>query len=133
MLVHIFYYNTPVNREILLQFFQFTEKYYIKRTPFHFRPRAKTMLKRVARLLKAFSRARPSTLNKRFYTSIWAVQHEKILARLSIARSPQNVIPTCLVLSEYSMRFCLISEIIHRRQLIFNDASGVEYYITDGE
>ena len=36
----IFYYNTPIYREILLKFLQFTEKYYVNRTPFHFRRRA---------------------------------------------------------------------------------------------
>ena len=36
----IFYYNTPIYREILLQFIQFTEKYYANRTSFCFRRRA---------------------------------------------------------------------------------------------
>ena len=30
----IFYYNTPIYREILLEFLQFIEKYYVKRTLF---------------------------------------------------------------------------------------------------
>ena len=37
----IFYYNTPIYKEILLKFLQSTEKYYVNRTPFHFRRRAK--------------------------------------------------------------------------------------------
>ena len=53
----IFYYNTPIYREILLKFLQFTEN----RTPFHFRRRAEAVLRRAARLSKAFSTARPST------------------------------------------------------------------------
>ena len=48
----IFYYNTPIYREILLKFLQFTEKYYVKRTTFHFRRRAETVLRRAARLSK---------------------------------------------------------------------------------
>ena len=35
----VFYYNTPIYREILLKFIQFTEKYYVSRTPVHFRSR----------------------------------------------------------------------------------------------
>ena len=35
----LFYYNTPIYREILLKFTQFTEKYYVSRTPVHFRSR----------------------------------------------------------------------------------------------
>ena len=66
----IFYYNTQIYREILLQFFQFTEKYHVNRTPFHFRRRAVAVLRRAARLSKAFSTARPSTPKKWFYTSI---------------------------------------------------------------
>ena len=57
----IFYYNTQIYWEILLQFLQFTEKYYVNRTPFHFRRRAEALLRRAARLSKAFSKARPST------------------------------------------------------------------------
>ena len=34
--MHIFYYNTPIYREILLHFSYFSDKYYINRTPFHF-------------------------------------------------------------------------------------------------
>ena len=66
----IFYYNTPIYREILLQFIQFTEKYYFNRTPFRFRRRTEAVLRRAARLSKAFSMARPSTPKKWFYTSI---------------------------------------------------------------
>ena len=57
----IFYYNTPIYREILLKFLQFAEKYYVTRTPFHYRRRAEAVLTRAARLSKAFSAARPST------------------------------------------------------------------------
>ena len=66
----IFSYNTPIYKEILLKFLQFTEKYYINRTPFHFRRRAEAVLRRVARLSKVFTTARPSTPKKCFYTSI---------------------------------------------------------------
>ena len=66
----IFYYNTKTYREILLQFLQFTEKYYVNRMPFHFRHRAEAVLRRAARLSKAFSTARPSMPKKWFYTSI---------------------------------------------------------------
>ena len=59
--MNIFYYNTPIYREALLQFLEFTEKYYVNRTPFHFRRRAKAVLRRAARLSKAFSTSRPST------------------------------------------------------------------------
>ena len=82
----IFYYNTPIYREILLKFLQFTEKYYVNRTSFHFRRRAEAVLRRAARLSKAFSTACPSTPKKWFYTSIGAMQNEKDLARLSTAR-----------------------------------------------
>ena len=82
----IFYYNTQIYREILLQFLQFTEKYYVNRTPFHFRRRAEAVLRRAARLSKAFSTARPSTSKKWFYTAICAVLYEKVLARLRTAR-----------------------------------------------
>ena len=82
----IFYYNTPIYREILLQFIQFTEKYYANRTSFCFRRRAEAVLRCAARLSKAFSTARPSTPKKWFYTSIWAVLYEKVLAHLSTAR-----------------------------------------------
>ena len=57
----ILYYNTPIYREIILQFIQFTKKYDLSRTPFHFRRRAEALLRRAARLSKAFSTARPST------------------------------------------------------------------------
>ena len=57
----IFYYNTPIYREILLKFLQFTEKYYVNRTPFHFRCCAEAMLRRTACLSKALSTACPST------------------------------------------------------------------------
>ena len=66
----IFYYNTPIYREILLQFLQFTEKYYINRTPFHFRRRAEAVLRRVARLSKAFSTDRPSSPEKCQYVDL---------------------------------------------------------------
>ena len=57
----ILYNNTPIYRGILLQFLQFTKKYYVNRTPFHFRRRVEAVLWRAARLSKAFSTARPST------------------------------------------------------------------------
>ena len=82
----IFYHNTTIYREILLKFLQFTEKYYINRTPFHFRRLAEAVLRRAARLSKAFSMVRPSTPEKWFYTQIWAVLCEKVLARLNTAR-----------------------------------------------
>ena len=66
----IFYYNTPIYKEILLKFLQSREKYYVNRTPFHFRGRAEAVLRRAARLPKAFSTAVPSTPKKWFYTSI---------------------------------------------------------------
>ena len=67
---------SPVYREML----------YINRTPFYFRRRAEAMLRRAARLSKAFSTARSSTPKKRFYASILAVLDEKVLARLNVAR-----------------------------------------------
>ena len=66
----IFYYNTPIYRETLLKFLQFTKKYYVNRTPFHFRRRAEAVLRRAARLSKTFSTARPSTPKKWFDRSI---------------------------------------------------------------
>ena len=57
----IFYYNTPIYKEIPLNFLQSTEKYYVNKTPFYFRRRAEAVLMRAARLQKAFSTARPST------------------------------------------------------------------------
>ena len=60
----IFYYNTPIYREILLQFLQFTEKYYVNRMSFYFRRRAEAVLRRAARLSKAFSTACPSAPKK---------------------------------------------------------------------
>ena len=66
----IFYYNTPIYKEILLKFLQSTEKYYVNRTPFHFRRRVEAVLRRAARLRKAINTARPSTPKKWFYTSI---------------------------------------------------------------
>ena len=66
----VFCDNTQIFREILLQFLQLTEKYYVNRTPFHFRRRAEAVLRRAARLSKAFSTACPSTPKKWFYTSI---------------------------------------------------------------
>ena len=62
----IFCYNTPIYRETLLKFLQFTEKYYVNRTPFHFRRRAEAVLRHAARLSKAFSTACPSTLKHGF-------------------------------------------------------------------
>ena len=82
----IFYYNTQIYRGILLQFLQFTEKYYVNRTLFHFRRRAEAALRRAARLSKAFSTARSGTPKKWFYTSIWAVLYENVLARLNTER-----------------------------------------------
>ena len=82
----IFYYNTPIYKEILLKFLQSTEKYYVNRMPFHFRRRAEAVLRRAARLRKAFSTARPSTPKKLCYTLISGVLYEKGLARLSTAR-----------------------------------------------
>ena len=55
----IFYYITPIYREVLLQFIQFTENYYAKTTPFRLRRRAEAVLRRAARLSKVFSTARP--------------------------------------------------------------------------
>ena len=63
----IFSPNTPFYKEILFKFIQSTKKYYLDRTPFHFRRRAKAVLR--ARR-KAFSTARPSTPKKWFDTSI---------------------------------------------------------------
>ena len=65
VLVNIFYYRTPVYWEMLLQFLQFTEKYHINRMPFHFSRRAEAMLRRAARISKAFSTACPSTPKKK--------------------------------------------------------------------
>ena len=47
----IFYYNTPIYREILLNFLQFTDKYYVNRMPFHFRRCAEAFQRRSARLV----------------------------------------------------------------------------------
>ena len=66
----IFYHNTPIYREIFLPFLQFTSKYYVNKTPFHFRRHAEAVLRLAARLSKAFSAARPSMPKKWFYTSI---------------------------------------------------------------
>ena len=49
----IFYYNTQIYREMLLKFLQFTDKYYVSRTPFHFRRRAEAFQRRSARLVLA--------------------------------------------------------------------------------
>ena len=57
----IFYYNTPIYKEILLKFLQSTEKYYVSRTPFQFRRSAEAALRRAARLRNKLSTARPST------------------------------------------------------------------------
>ena len=62
--------NPPIYREILLKFLQFTEKYYVTRTSFHFRRHTEVVLRRAARLSKAFNNACPSTPKKWFYTSI---------------------------------------------------------------
>ena len=62
----VFYYNTQIYREILLQFLHFTEKYCVIRTPFYFRRHAEAVLRRAARLSKAFSTDRPSTPKKCF-------------------------------------------------------------------
>ena len=67
--VHKLYYNTPIYREILLQFLQFTEKYDINRTPFHFRHRTEAVLRRAASLSKTSGTASPSKSIKMFYTS----------------------------------------------------------------
>ena len=69
--MEIFYYNTPIYKEILLQgkFLQSTEKYYVSGTPFHFTGRAEAVLRRAGRLRKAFITARLSTPKKWFYTS----------------------------------------------------------------
>ena len=82
----IFYYNTKTYREILLQFLQFTEKYYVNRMPFHFRHRAEAVLRRAARLSKALGTACPSLPIKWFYTLSGTVLDEKVLARLSTER-----------------------------------------------
>ena len=66
----IFYYNTPIYKEILLKFLESTEKNYVDRTPFHFSGRAEVVLRRAACLRKAFNATRPSTPKKGFYTSI---------------------------------------------------------------
>ena len=68
MFAYIFYYNTPIYKEILLQFLLFTEKY-INRTSFHFRHRAEAVLRRAARLSKALDTAHPDMPIKRFYMS----------------------------------------------------------------
>ena len=62
----IFYYNTPIYAKIRLQFLQFTEKYYVNRTPFHFRRHAESVLRRATHLSKAFSTPRPSAPEKCF-------------------------------------------------------------------
>ena len=79
----IFYYNTQIYSEILLQFLQFTEKYYVNRTPFDFRRRAEALLRRAARLSKAFNAARPNTPKNGFIRQsepyymkkFWHAQH----------------------------------------------------------
>ena len=63
----ISYYNTPIYKEILLKFLQSTEKYYVNKTRFHFKRCAEAVLRRAARLRKAFSTASPSTPKKWFY------------------------------------------------------------------
>ena len=68
----IFYYNTPIHREILCKFLQFTDKYYVNRTPFHFRRRAEAVLRRaarlvVARLKKGFIRRSEPCYMKKFW------------------------------------------------------------------
>ena len=68
--MEILYYNTPIYKGILLIVLQSTEKYYVNRTPFHFRGGAEAVLRRATRLGKVFSTAHPSTPKKWFYTSI---------------------------------------------------------------
>ena len=71
-----------IYREILLQFLWFTEKYYyINRMYFYFTCHAEAMLRNTACLSKTFSTACPSMPKKRFYTSIWAMLDENILAK----------------------------------------------------
>ena len=48
--VHQFYHNTPIYREIRLQFLQFTEIYYINSIPFYFGRHAKAVLRHPAYL-----------------------------------------------------------------------------------
>ena len=70
----IFYYNTQIYREILLQFLQFTEKY-VNRTPIHFRRRADVVQKGSARLVLArlkngfIRRSEPCYMKKFWQTS----------------------------------------------------------------
>ena len=66
----ILYYNTLIYKEIILKFLQSTKKYYVNRTPLHFRRCAEAVLRRAVRLRKAFSTARPSTPKKWFDKSI---------------------------------------------------------------
>ena len=68
----ILYYNTPIYSKILLKFVQITEKYYVNRTPFHFRRRAEAVLRRaaqlvVARLKKGFIRRSEPCYMKKFW------------------------------------------------------------------
>ena len=75
----IFYYNTPIYKEILLKFPQSTEKYYDKRTPFHLRRRAEAVQhafeRRSARLVIArlkngfLRRSKPCYMKKFWYAS----------------------------------------------------------------
>ena len=80
--MHIFYCNTPIHRETLLQFLQFTENI----TPTERLFILDTVLRRATRLLKVFSTARPSTPKNLFDTLVRAVLDKKVLARLSTAR-----------------------------------------------
>ena len=75
----IFCYNTQIYREIFLQFLQFTDKYYVNRTTFHFRRCAKTVLRRAARFSKAFNTARPSTRKNGFIRRSEPCYFEKVL------------------------------------------------------
>ena len=70
----IFYYNTLIYREILLKFLQFTEKYYVNRTPFHFRRSAEAVLRRprlvLARRKNGFiHRSEPCYMKKFWHAS----------------------------------------------------------------
>ena len=66
----MFYYNTAIYRETLFKCLLFAEKYYVNRTPFHFRRRVEAVPTCAARFSKAFSTARPSTPKDWFYTLI---------------------------------------------------------------
>ena len=82
VLLHIFYYITPVYNKILLQFSNL-QKNIISTECLSI---LGAVLRRAAHLSKGFSTARPSTPRKRFYTSIWAVLDKNVLSRLNTAR-----------------------------------------------